>query len=101
MIIQDDHVAIIKASLILKDDIEIIDSYRVMKIDAFCRWFFSNILWYWNLVIEQQKDDVRTFHFIPDPYKVLELLREQKQNVLDERKKKYIVTDDDNNKQLY
>ncbi len=101
IIVSDDHIFIIKSSLILKDDLEIIDSYRVMKTDAYCHWFLANIFWYWNLVIEQQKDDVRVFHFIPSPYKVLKILRDQKKFVLDERKKKYIVTDENNNKELH
>lgn len=97
LIIQKDHIIILKASLILQDDIEFIDSYRVMKIDAFCRWFLANIVWYWNLVIEQQKDDVRVFHFIPRPFRIVKKLREQKDIVLKERKKKYIITDEKNN----
>ena len=101
IIIQDDHIVIIKSSLFFKDDFEIIDSYRVMKIDSFCHWFIANVLGYWNLVIEQQKDDVRTFHFIPEPFKILKLLRDQKDYVLNERKKKYIVTWEDNNIELH
>ncbi len=101
LIIKNDHIIILKASLILQDDIEIIDSYRVMKVDAFCRWIVSNIFWYWNLVIEQQKDDVRVFHFIPTPFKVLKILRQQKEKVLNERKKKYIVSDLNNNIELH
>lgn len=101
IIIQDDHIVILKASLMLKDDIEVIDSYRVMKVDAFCHWFIANIVSYWNLVIEQQKDDVRVFHFIPRPFEVLKKLREQKEFVLNERKKKYIVADEENNIELY
>jgi len=101
IIIQKDHIIILKASLILQDDIEIIDSYRVMKVDAFCHWIIANIIWYWNLIIEQQKDDVRVFHFIPTPFKVLKILREQKKNVLDERKKKYIVSNENNNIELH
>jgi len=101
IIIQKDHIIILKASLILQDDIEIIDSYRVMKVDAFCHWILSNLLWYWNLVIEQQKDDVRVFHFIPTPFKILKTLREQKELVLLERKKKYIVSDENHNIELH
>jgi hypothetical protein len=35
MIIHNDQIIMIKASLILMDDIEIIDAYRLMKIDSF------------------------------------------------------------------
>jgi len=30
-----------------------------------------------NLIIEQQRDELRVLHFIPAPYKVYQLLREK------------------------
>lgn len=98
IIIKNDQIIIIECSLLLKDDIEIIDSYRIMKIDAFSHWFFANILSYWKLVIEQQRDEVRICHFVPNPYFVLNILRKQKQEVIDDRRKKYILNDQDTNK---
>ena len=92
LIIQKDQIIIINCSIILKDDIEIIDSYRVMKIDTFSHWLWSNILWYGILVIEQQKNDVRKFRFIPNPSLILRILKNQKESVLDDRRKKYIVS---------
>lgn len=94
IIVQNDQIIIISCTLLLKDDIEIIDSYRVMKIDTYSHGLFSNLLWYWNLVIEQQKNDVRTFRFIPKPYIILKILKKQKETVLDDRRKKYIISKD-------
>lgn len=72
-----DKIIIVKSSLFMQDDLEIIDVSKVMKIDVQCHWIFANLLWYWNLVIEQQRDELRILHFIPKPYKTLQLLREK------------------------
>lgn len=104
IVIHKEHIFIVKSSLIMVDDIEILDPYRIMRIDVVCHWFFSNILDYWNLIIEQQQDEakewVRTFHFIPDPYKLLSIIKEQRRRVLEDRKKKYIVTSEWENKMV-
>ena len=93
IIITDEQILIINCSLFMKDDIESIDAYRIMKIDAFSRWFWANIIGYWNLIIEQQKDEVRTFHFIPQPYKIFAIIREHKKQVFDWLKNKVIFHD--------
>lgn len=85
IIIYDDQIVIIKCTLLLKDDIEVIDAYRVMKFDSFQRGLLSNIIGYWDITLEQQKNDVRTFHFIPDNYKVLSILKIQREKVLENR----------------
>lgn len=95
MIIHNDQIIMIKASLILMDDIEVIDAYRLMKIDSFADWFWANLLGYWNIVLEQQKDNVRIFHFVAKPYKILALLKDQRNKVLDDRRKKYLMKETD------
>lgn len=77
VIFMHDKIIIVKSSLVIQDDLEIIEVWKVMKIDVQCHWFFANFFWYWNLVIEQQRDQLRILHFIPDPYKALWLLREK------------------------
>lgn len=77
IIFSRDKIIIMKSSLFMQDDLEIIDISKIMKIDVQCHWFFSNILWYGNLVMEQQRDELRVLHFIPKPYKALQLLREK------------------------
>lgn len=94
IVIYKDQIVMIKCSLILRDDIEIVDAYRVMKVDWYSRGFFANIFWYGNLIIEQQKDDVRIFHFVPKPYKILLIIKKQRDAVLEERKKKYIISEE-------
>ena len=90
IIITDEQILIINCSLIMKDDIESIDAYRIMKIDAFSHWFWSNIIGYGNLVIEQQKDEVRTFHFIPHPYKIFGIIRDHKKQVFEWMRSKVV-----------
>lgn len=96
IIVSKDHIYIIRTSLILVDDIEVLDPYRIMRLDVVCHGLVSNILDYWNLIVEQQQDDtkewIKTFHFIPNPYKLLSLIKEQRKQVLEERKKKYIIS---------
>lgn len=91
LIIHWDQIIIIRSSLFLMDDIEIIDSYRVMKFDSYADWFWANLLGYWHIVLEQQKDNVRIFHFVPQPYRVISILKEQRDKILNDRRKKYIV----------
>ena len=92
IIITDEQILIINCSLFMKDDIESIDAYRIMKIDAFSHWFWSNVIGYGNLIIEQQKDEVRTFHFIPHPYRIFGIIRDHKKQVFEGMKSKVIYT---------
>ncbi len=59
---------VIKTSLFFTNDIEFIDINKITKLDSFCRWFIANILSYWVLVVEQQRDQVREFNYISDPF---------------------------------
>lgn len=99
MIVYKDQIVSIKCSLLFRDDIEIIDAYRIMKVDGYSRWLFQNILSFWNLVIEQQKEESKIFHFMPKPYKILMIIQKQRDNLLAERKKKYIISDEETKKQ--
>ncbi|HBB27152.1 TPA: hypothetical protein DCZ36_01485 [Candidatus Gracilibacteria bacterium] len=76
VIIVRDKFIILNSSLILQEDLEIMDLGKVMKIDVECHGLFANIFGYGHLIMEQQKDEVRTIHFIPHPYKVWQILRE-------------------------
>ena len=82
-IIYENHIIIIKSSLILIDDLEVLDVNKVMKIDSISRWLFSNMLWFWNILLEQQKNDVRTFHFMPNPYRIVEIFKKHRQEFKD------------------
>ncbi len=92
IIITNEQILIISCSLIMKDDIESIDAYRIMKIDAFSHWFWSNIIGYGNLIIEQQKDEVRTFHFVPNPYKIFGIIKDHKKKVFEWINNKVVYT---------
>lgn len=82
---------VIKTSLFFTNDIEFIDINKITKLDTFCRWFISNILSYWSLVVEQQRDQVREFDYISDPFIALQILNEEKLRTIEDRKKTYIV----------
>lgn len=99
-IIRDDQIFIVNATLIMRNDIEVVDSFKIVKLDAYSRWVFSNMLWFWQIIIETQTKEEREFLFMPKPYKLLEILKKQRDIVLEERKKKYIIDDVvvDNNK---
>ena len=90
-IIYKDQIFIINSSLILRDDIEIIDCIKIIKLDAYSRWLPANLLWYWIVAIEQQRNEIREFRFMPKPYKLLEKLKEQREYVLESKKKKYVL----------
>jgi len=78
LIIHEWHLIVIKSSLLFKDNIEFIDVNKITKLDTYCSWLTPNILSFWNLVIEQQRDELRKFHFVPYPFKALKLLQDEK-----------------------
>ncbi|MDD2487431.1 MAG: hypothetical protein PHS92_03610 [Candidatus Gracilibacteria bacterium] len=77
VILLKDKIIILKSSLFMQDDLEIIDISKVMKIDVHCHGLLSNMIGFGNLVIEQQRDELRILHFIPKPYKIFQILREK------------------------
>lgn len=95
IIIWPEEVIFFRSTLILRDDIEVIDLYRIMTIDSSCHWFIANVFNYWEVTIEQQQLDdnesVKKIFFIPNPYKFVWLIKEKKKKVLEERKNKYLV----------
>lgn len=92
-IISWDQIFIINSSLVLRNDIEVIDAFKIIKLDAYSHWFFSNFLSFWKIIIELQTKEERIFRFIPKPFKLLNLLKVQRNEVLENRKKKYIIDD--------
>ena len=63
--------------------------------DSYSRWFFSNILWFWNIIVELQTKEERIFRFMPNPFRLINKLKAQRDYVLENRRKKYIVDDFD------
>lgn len=96
LIFHDDHLVVIKSSFILVDDIEILDVYKVTKIDTYSRWIMSNLFWYGTVIVEQTRNEVRQFSFIPDPKRTLWLFREQKSRIIEQRSK---IKDDSGKKE--
>ncbi len=69
-------IIILKSSLFLIDNLEIINIAKVTKIDVKMHGILKAILKYWDIIIEQQRDEVRILRFIPNPYKALRILSE-------------------------
>lgn len=92
-IIKEDQIIIINSSFLLRDDIEIIEAYKIIKMDAYSRGLFSNIFWFWNIVVELQTKEERIFRFMPNPYRLIKKLKAQRDYVLESRRKTYIVDD--------
>jgi len=86
LIFYEDKIIVIKSTLLDTDNVEIIDLHKITKIDAFSYWILANIFWYWTLVIEQQRDKVREFWYVPKPYKAIWLLNEVKEKNLKKNK---------------
>lgn len=78
IILHEDQIIILKSSLLLNDDMEVIDIDNVIKLDGYKRWILQNILGYWDIIIEQQKNELRVFHFISNPHQMLKILKFQK-----------------------
>ena len=101
LIIHDWQFIVINATLFFVDDIEFIDISKISKIDTFTRWFISNIIWFWNLVIEQHREQVREFDYIPNARKALHIIKDAKDKIFEERNEKdknnEIINDIDDN----
>jgi hypothetical protein len=76
------EVIIIKSTLIRANYIEIIDINRITKIDTYVSGIVQNLIWYWTLIIEQQREEVREFKLVPDPHRAVKMLNETKQELL-------------------
>lgn len=77
IIIVRDRIIIITSSLFLQEDLEITDLSKVIKIDVECHGFLPNLFNYGGLIIEQQVNEMRIMHLIPDPYTILRIIREK------------------------
>jgi hypothetical protein len=69
-------IIILKSSLFMIDNLEIINIAKVTKIDVKMHGILKAILKYWDIIIEQQRDEVRILRFMPNPYKALKILSE-------------------------
>lgn len=90
-IISWEQIFVINATFLLRDDIEVIESFKINKLDVFCRGFFANIFTFGKMMIELQTKEVRVFRFMPKPYEILHHLQKQRDIVLENRQKKYII----------
>ncbi len=81
ILINRDSIIILNASLVLKDDIEILDARKLIKIDKVSRGIISNFMRFWNIIIEQQNNDLRVFHYIPQIDKFIDACHRQREYI--------------------
>lgn len=84
IVIGKDNIILIKCSLFLQNDIEVIDSYRIVKVDSFSHGILANAFWYGEVIIEQQKNEVKTLHYIPNTFNILNIIKKQREKILSE-----------------
>lgn len=81
LIFHENSIIVIKSTLLDTDNVEIIDLNKVTKIDAFATWIAANIFGYWTLVVEQQREKVREFFYVPKPYKAISHLKDVRDKI--------------------
>lgn len=84
IIFYDYKIFVVKSTLITVDYVEVIDMDKVTKFDTYINWIIGNLLWFWTLVVEQQRDKVRELRFVPDSHKAVRILTRTKKNLLEE-----------------
>ena len=77
IIINDTNLVILQNWLFIRENIEIIDLNQITKLNIECQWIIPNLLWYWRLIIEQQKGENRPLFFISEPHVILNHLRKK------------------------
>ncbi len=82
IILYKDQIIVIKSSLIDTDNIELIDLHKITKLDTYCNWIMPNMIWYWTLVVEQQRDKVREFWYVPKPHKAIGFLNDARDKLV-------------------
>ncbi len=87
MIVGELSIVIAHTSFILIDDIEFIDTKSILKLDVERHGLISNILNYWDLIIEQP-NDVRRIPYIPFPYVIYDTIKQHIPTVVTSTKKK-------------
>lgn len=80
LLIYGEYIIIIKASLFLRDDIELLNSEKINKVYQRSHGFLPNLLKYGDMVIEQQSDDTRIFNYMPNPSYVIKIINNQLMN---------------------
>jgi len=86
LIFHEDKIIVIKSTLLDTDNVEIIDLHKITKIDAYANGIIPNILGYGTLVIEQQREKVREFWYIPKPYKAITCINDKKERSIEKNK---------------
>jgi hypothetical protein len=84
VILYNHNVILLRTTLIKVNYIEIINLDKITKFDMYIHWIIPNIMWYWTLVIEQNRETVRELNFVPDPNRVVRIIAKMKKGPLNE-----------------
>jgi hypothetical protein len=76
MLISDHAIVLIHTSFILIDDIEFMDMKSILKVDVERHGLLANILNFGHILLEQ-RNDIRTVHYMPHPHAVYRVVKEK------------------------
>jgi hypothetical protein len=82
IIFYDNKVILLRTTLLKVNYIEIISLEKVTKFDTYIHWIIPNLMWFWTLVIEQNRESVRELNFVPDPHRAVRILSQMKKKLL-------------------
>ena len=77
ILIDSTNMIILQNWLLFREDIEIIWIDQITKVNVICQWFLPNACSYGKLIIEQQRTETRPLFFIPQPYIILNEIRDR------------------------
>ena len=93
LIFHNDKIYVFNSSLFLTDDVEIIDIHKIIKISSHSHGVFSNLFWFWSILLEQSNDDIFSINLIPNPHKIVDILEDRRKKVFQRRRERYFVHD--------
>jgi hypothetical protein len=73
----EDKMILLSTSLFFQDDVQILELRKITKLEVDCDGFFPNVFDYGDLVIEQQNNDIRRLYRVPNPNRLLKIIREK------------------------
>ena len=84
-IFTNDKIYKFRSWLFMRDNIDVIDLYRVQRIKVNMWWFIKVFLNVWNIVIIEQNDMEKSINWIDNPKDVMMLVQKLKDKVIYKR----------------
>jgi hypothetical protein len=82
VIFYDNKVILLRTTLLKVNYVEVISLDKVTKFDIYVHWIISNLMWFWTLVIEQNRESVRKLNFVPNPHKAVRILSKMRKKAI-------------------